>query len=385
MEVVAEHGLLDVLLDDIRGDPKKAAQVMDDVLKQSGIEMTPMELKWLGDVAAKVSALQQNPDFATEIALEMLSGKSGQEAQAAASKTLWEDVLNREIRSEGPDGILHRVEEGFTKMKNKVTEAVSGIRNAIREGRLNVDSTEQQRYELLKDAVIEAVPVNESAIEGVNLEDYNTGNKKAVTPGFITLADNLGIVNVDLNNCELDFSFQFSKNNLRKSLNHQSEYGGSYQDYVKAMSCFNELVENAVPIETHEDKKKGTIREDSTLKQVYVLVSAIQDGENVIPIELEVKTFKTRSAQLYMTVALTKIDSGVLEGGLTTSAEHPPLFPESTYTLQSVFENVNPKDNRFLKYIPDQFLNEAQRQAKQEALNKQEKEYEAYGESEAGK
>lgn len=262
---------------------------------------------------------------------------------------------------------------------------MSGIRNAIREGRLNVDSTEQQRYELLKDAVIEAVPVNESAIEGVNLEDYNTGNKKAVTPGFITLADNLGIVNVDLNNCELDFSFQFSKNNLRKSLNHQSEYGGSYQDYVKAMSCFNELVENAVPIETHEDKKKGTIREDSTLKQVYVLVSAIQDGENVIPIELEVKTFKTRSAQLYMTVALTKIDSGVLEGGLTTSAEHPPLFPESTYTLQSVFENVNPKDNRFLKYIPDQFLNEAQRQAKQEALNKQEKEYEAYGESEAGK
>lgn len=110
MEVVAEHGLLDVLLDDIRGDPKKASQVMDDVLKQSGIEMTPMELKWLGDVAAKVSALQQNPDFATEIALEMLSGKSGEEAKAAASKALWQDVLNREIASRNFEALFSQNE-----------------------------------------------------------------------------------------------------------------------------------------------------------------------------------------------------------------------------------------------------------------------------------
>lgn len=99
MEIGTRNMPIDVLLDSMDGDPKTAAQVMDDMLKQSGIEMTPMELNWLGDVAAKVSALQQDPAFATEIALEMLSGKSGEEAKAAASKALWQDVLNREITS----------------------------------------------------------------------------------------------------------------------------------------------------------------------------------------------------------------------------------------------------------------------------------------------
>ena len=99
MEIIAGQVPLDVLLDSMDGDPKTAAQVMDDMLKQSGIEMTPTELQWMGNIAAKVSALQQDPAFATEIALEMLSGKSGEEAKAAASKALWQDVLNREITS----------------------------------------------------------------------------------------------------------------------------------------------------------------------------------------------------------------------------------------------------------------------------------------------
>ena len=99
MEMGTRNMPIDMLLDSMDGDPKTAAQVMDDMLKQSGIEMTPTELQWMGNIAAKVSALQQDPAFATEIALEMLSGKSGEEAKAAASKALWQDVLNREITS----------------------------------------------------------------------------------------------------------------------------------------------------------------------------------------------------------------------------------------------------------------------------------------------
>ena len=380
MKVAGKQVPIDTLLNNIGGDPKKAVSAIEGALEQAGIRMTPGELNWLRLVAAEASLLQEDATFQQKVAVEMLDGKTREEAWTAASEKLWQEATDKASDFEVPSGIRHRIETGFAKAKNKVTEVVGSIRNAIREGRLTIDSTEQQRYELLKDAVIQAVPIKEDAIKGVNLEDYNTRKKSTVIPGFRALARNLGILNVDLNNCELDFPFQFSRRNLEKSLHHQLEYGGSYQDYVKAMSCFNELVENAVPIETHPDKKKGTAREEQNLKQVYVLVSAIQDGNKIIPIQLEVKTYTTGNSQLYMTVALTKVDSGVVEKASATQGDdHPFLFPESTYTLQSFFENVNPKDARFLKYVPDQFLNEAQRQKKQEALDRQEKEYAAYG------
>lgn len=131
------------------------------------------------------------------------------------------------------------------------------------------------------------------------------------------------------------------------------------------------------------DAKTGKMpeKENQNLKQTYVLVSAYQDAGKTVPIQMEVKTFWTGDAQLYMTVALTKIDSGVLEKSPATqkSGDTLPLFPESKYSIRSIFENVNTKDARFLKYVPDGFLNDAQKQAKQEALRKQEKEYASYG------
>ena len=61
------------------------------------------------------------------------------------------------------------------------------------------------------------------------------------------------------------------------------------------------------------------------------------------------------------------------------SATPAPLFSKSTVSLRSIFENINPADKRFLKYVPDGFLNAEQKQAKQEALAKQSKEYAGYG------
>lgn len=99
-----------------------------------------------------------------------------------------------------------------------------------------------------------------------------------------------------------------------------------------------------------------------------------------MPVQLEVKEFRERNNGLYMNVVLTKIESEVVDTGVPEEiGDLPYLFPDSTVSLRHIFENVNPADGRFLKYVPDGFLNEEQRKAKKAALDRQEKEYTSYG------
>lgn len=113
---------------------------------------------------------------------------------------------------------------------------------------------------------------------------------------------------------------------------------------------------------------------------MYVLISAFCDGESVVPVQFEVEELYSANSALYLTVVLTKIDTKVLEEtpADVSAGDTSPLFSMSIYSLRSIFENVNPADGRFLKYVPDAFLNDAQLKAKREALQKQSAEYANY-------
>lgn len=261
----------------------------------------------------------------------------------------------------------------------KISAPMDGVQNMVLDGKLNENTSEQERYNLLKDAWIVLSTVNRDSLEGVKLEEYNTRKKSSVEAGIKHLAQKLGILNSPLKNSKIDFEFSFSGRSLSKSLHHQLEYGGSYQDYVKAMSCFNDLVKNAVPIEVHKDKKAGTKKADPHLERVYVLVGAFKDGDYAVPVEFEVKERKDQDNGLYLTVTLTKIDLEVLETGIVEN-EYPNLVSKSIFSIRSLFENVNPKDGKFLKYAPDGFLDDERIASKKVALEKEGEEYKEYGE-----
>ena len=242
-----------------------------------------------------------------------------------------------------PEKVKKLFYEAYRNTKN--TAQPDSVKYSVFDSRITAESTEQEKYEILKDAVISVAEVKADKIQDVDLNAYNTRKKSAVVSGFKELAMRLGILNVDLRNSKIEFPFKISGTNLGKSLHHQLEYGGTYQDYVKTMSCFNEIVDNAIPIEVHTEKKTGTRKENPDLKQVYVLASAYKDGENIVPVELEVKEFKQRENSLYMTVVLTKIDLEVVDTGVPSNAGNVPhLFSRSNISLQQLFSNVNPKD-----------------------------------------
>lgn len=260
-----------------------------------------------------------------------------------------------------------------------LTEDAGNAMDAVLDGRLTADSTEQERYELLKNETLTLARPDESKLDDIDLADLNTRKKSAVMPGMKALAKKLGIMNVNLQNSRIEIPFQFSNRGLTTSLHHQLEYGGSYQDYARMMTCFNELIRNAVPIEIHRDKKVGTSKENGQLKQIYVLLSAYAESGMVTPVQFEVKEFTDNQNRLYLAVTLSKKESEVVENspGRKTDGSHP-LFSDSKISITDIFRNVNSEDGRFLKYVPDGFLSEAQKAAKQEAIAKQEKEYSGY-------
>ena len=203
-----------------------------------------------------------------------------------------------------------------------------------------------------------------------------TQAKKAIR----AIAKKLGLNQVDLKNSRIEFPFRFSNANAGVSAQHQSEYGGSYQDLAKALTCLPTIVENAELIETHTEKKRGTKKENPDLKQVYVLLGAMKDGESIIPIQMEVKEFKNANGGLYMTVAMTKIKESDVVKKLQAgeSAAATSLLSDSSISIQDILRNVKAEDGRFLKYAPDAFLNDEQKAAKRRAIQRQTEEYASY-------
>ena len=189
--------------------------------------------------------------------------------------------------------------------------------------------------------------------------DSTTDRKKL----FQKIASIFGITR-DYRNQDVELEFGFSNENLSESLNKQKRY---YYSYLKMLSCFENVVDSAIGIETHNRNEAG-YKVDPTLENMYVLVSAFQDGENITPVKLEIKEFSDKPNTLYVAIALDSIQgdkignkkSGIATEGNTVSGvtqSAPPL----TISLADLFANVNPQDSSFLKYVPTQFLTEHQR------------------------
>ena len=163
--------------------------------------------------------------------------------------------------------------------------------------------------------------------------------------------------------------FQFSRNNLGESVHKQ---GGRYSDYAKMLTVFDDVIENAVGIETHSERYDNP---GSPLTQMYVLASAFKTEDGVIPVLMEVKEFSngTRSS-LHLTISLNAIAEADIVAYVHAPEEGTMSYTPSAseYRIADIFKNVNIKDGELLKYIPDRFLTDEQKAAKQKALERTE-------------
>ena len=169
----------------------------------------------------------------------------------------------------------------------------------------------------------------------------------------------------DYNNRDVELEFSFSRGNLGESTVKQR---GNYEDFALMLTCFENVIDNAVGIEVHNRNREG-YKPDSSLSNVYVLASAFEDGNRVIPVKLEIKEFAAGKANaLYVAIALQSIEKSEIVN--TTSAiqdGQANVSPSLSVSIADLFRKINPADGTFLKYVPKQFLQDAEIQHSRES------------------
>ena len=235
---------------------------------------------------------------------------------------------------------------------------------------ITLGMTDEQRAAVLTGKAITPVTNANSANYAEELsaiKSFPAKAKSKVEKTIKALAVKLGILNKPLQTPDVEIDFQFSKGGLSKSLSQQLKYGGSYADFAGAINNLEQILQNAVLIEQHTDKYAGTSRADVNLERVYVLFGAYQDRMSVVPVQMEIKKSSDVGGRLYVTVAMTKIEADV-RGSTIDQGQTHSLISASEYSLSEIFQKINPADKHFLKYLPDNFLSEEQKTAKQIAL-----------------
>ena len=225
----------------------------------------------------------------------------------------------------------------------------------VKPKKISIGMSEEERYAILKDKKI--------TLSETNTEDYNKAisnypdllNKKLKKSQAEKLLKKVGEefeLFSQYNSNDIELSFEFGKNNLGESVSKQK---GNYDIFTKMLSCFSDIINNAVGIEAHNRNIEG-YKEDPTLKQMYVLCGAFLDGDVVIPVKLEIKEFSDKPNRLYVAVALEGINKDrVVSMGVPNNRSHVRTSPV-TISISEILKNVNSKDKDFIKYIPRQFF-----------------------------
>ncbi len=242
--------------------------------------------------------------------------------------------------------------------------------------RITVDMDEDARYEVLKDKKISPVLAKTNNSADIDFEYLEKNIKSVVEKPLISKLRSLGCLTTYKTNVA-DVNFELTGRGVGKSLHSQTkDYGGSFADFTKVMLNLKELLENSLLVEAHSDKAKGTARENPQLKQTYVLFSALQEKTHIIPVQFEIKEYVDENNRLYLAVALTKIETSVMGNTILDGNQASTyLLPISNISISEIFAKINPADKNFLKYIPNQFLNDEQIKAKNVALEIEKKKY----------
>ena len=297
-------------------------------------------------------------------------------------------VVRPDFNMDAANKILTDYEGGhrsFPVAKDVVSEFVSEYKaqkNTTENGgvqydlkkRVAVDMPDGERYEVLKDRSMNVKHFDAEKMATIDAKDYAALEKAGKSSAFIILrkiGDQFGVFK-DYHSVDLELGFAFSKRNLNESVHKQ---GGEYQNYARMMSVFDDVVDAAIGIEAHTNRYES---KGEQVNATYVFASAFATDNGYVPVLLEVREFTdgTKST-LHVAVSLQEIERSRIVGHNNDSkitAEPYPLPASSTIKVADLFGNVNPNDGRMLKYIPDGFLNDEQKVAKQKAIE-EEKEY----------
>lgn len=246
--------------------------------------------------------------------------------------------------------------------------------------KIRLNMPENERAEILKNAKLKLVEYGKNGlIDEMSMKQIEETFGKEKREAIKSIARRYGRTGKKYYNNNVELEFNFSESSLSKSINVQSK-NKKFETMAKMFSVFDEIVNNAILVERHNDKYIGTIREDKQLKEMCVLLGGFIEGDKITPVKLEIKEFDERAIQenkLYVVVTLEDVITNKKEAFSeipNDEINHTSIIsPASTINISDLVAKINVNDGELLKYLPDEMLNEAQIKSKNIAIEKEEK------------
>jgi len=226
--------------------------------------------------------------------------------------------------------------------------------------KITADMTDEQRVEILKEKSIVNIPiVNQNIVskEITSWEDINNVFGKEKRTLIKKLASEFNVFK-EYRNQDIELEYTFSKTNFDESYHKQIK---NYQQFAKLFTVFDDAINNSIGIEVHNRNNQG-YKEDITLKNAYVLLSAFEDGEEIVPVKFEVKEFKDKPNSLYVAITLNGIKKTEVLGQGNTEHGVTQYSRSVNISILDFMRLVNPSDTNFTKYFPESITTDEQKE-----------------------
>ena len=171
---------------------------------------------------------------------------------------------------------------------------------------------------------------------------------------FKRIAEKCGVFRTYRNE-DVDIEFNYTRRGFNESKHKQQERGGTAEDFGKMLTALPQIIDGAVEIKANTDRYAGTRRADPQLKEMHVLLGALRDGTDVIPVQLEIKEYLPESRQankLYVSVTLTTKEAGIMPRLHASQNETLSVgTPASDIRISDILKIVNDPNGKLVSKI----------------------------------
>lgn len=232
------------------------------------------------------------------------------------------------------------------------------------DAKITLGMTDSERAEILKNKVIIA-PVYAGQAQRAITEsknDLESQKDSLIKSALVKIGEEFGVF-TDYSISDVDIDIRLSRGNLKESVSKKI----NPMQIAKLMPVLKTAVENAVGVECHANRYFF----DNDTVMFENLIGGYVDGNGVIPVRFGLKHSVSGKATLYLIVDQEKIDVKKIKAEVakaTAVQNDRPKTSRSAFniSLASIMPFVNGKD--LLRYLPDNMLNNQQREAKYEAI-----------------
>ena len=251
---------------------------------------------------------------------------------------------------------LRTAKENAAALKTESAAEKKGVRYSLPEMARESETEKTKRQLALS---IRPAQMNAERTAQVSGTDWSGWRTQDVYKAIRAVLNEFGIQEKTFRMEDIDVEFRYGNRNIQESANKQKNVSGNeYNDFAMVQANIEEILEHAVPLEAHPDKK-GKDHVDGMI----VLASALQDGERVIPVRAELKLYGNQPTALYMAIAESSAEESLNAANkkragseaaenATTDIRQPPTS-SSTLTIAEFYQLVK-NDPDFTKYFSDE-------------------------------